>query len=46
MLFSNKRFEAEDPGIEDMGPTCLSLFGFETPAYMDGKDIGVKAGSA
>ncbi len=42
VLFSNRTFEATDPGIEDMGPTCLSLFGFKTPAHMDGRDIGVK----
>jgi predicted AlkP superfamily phosphohydrolase/phosphomutase len=42
VLFSNRKFEAENPGIEDMGPTCLSLFGFETPAFMDGKDIRVR----
>jgi predicted AlkP superfamily phosphohydrolase/phosphomutase len=41
VLFCNRNFEAASPGIEDLGPTCLSLFGFETPAFMDGKDIGV-----
>ena len=41
VLFCNRNFAAENPGIEDLGPTCLNLFGFETPAFMDGKDIGV-----
>jgi predicted AlkP superfamily phosphohydrolase/phosphomutase len=41
VLFSNRTFEATDPGIEDMGPTCLSLFGFKTPSHMDGRDIGM-----
>ncbi len=46
VLFANRRFDADNPGIEDMGPTCLSLFGFKTPPYMDGKDIGVKVGAS
>jgi len=41
VLFSNRNFEADNPGIEDMGPTALKLFGFDTPPFMDGKDIGV-----
>ena len=41
VLFSNRKFGAENPGIEDMGPTALSLFGFQTPPFMDGKDIQV-----
>jgi predicted AlkP superfamily phosphohydrolase/phosphomutase len=41
VLFTNRTFEADNPGIEDMGPTCLSLFGFKTPAHMDGRDIRV-----
>ena len=41
VLFINRKFAAENPGIEDLGPTALSLFGYETPAFMDGKDIGV-----
>jgi len=42
VLFCNREFTAEDPGIEDMAPTALSLFGFERPAFMDGRDIGLK----
>ncbi len=41
VLFCNRNFEADSPGIEDLGPTCLNLFGFGTPAFMDGKDIRV-----
>jgi predicted AlkP superfamily phosphohydrolase/phosphomutase len=44
VLFANRKFEADNPGIEDMGPTALSLFGFATPGFMDGKDIGVETG--
>ena len=41
VIFSNWKFSAEDPGIEDLAPTTLRLFGFDPPAYMDGKDLGV-----
>jgi predicted AlkP superfamily phosphohydrolase/phosphomutase len=41
VLFCNRQFEASDPGIEDLAPTALSLFGFKSPAWMDGKDIVV-----
>lgn len=39
VLFCNRRLDAADPGIEDMAPTALDLFGFERPAWMDGKAI-------
>jgi predicted AlkP superfamily phosphohydrolase/phosphomutase len=42
VIFSNWKFASEDPGIEDLAPTTLRLFGFDPPAYMDGKDLGVK----
>jgi len=41
VVFCNRTFEASDPGIEDLAPTALSLFGFKAPAWMDGKDITV-----
>lgn len=41
VIFSNRKFASEDPGIEDLAPTTLRLFGFDPPAYMDGKDLGV-----
>ena len=37
VLFSNLKVDAEDPGIEDMAPTALSLFGIEAPLWMEGK---------
>lgn len=43
VVFCNRQFEAADPGIEDLAPTALSLFGFKAPAHMDGKDVGVQA---
>lgn len=39
VLFSNLKMEAEDPGIEDMAPTALGLFGVEAPVWMEGKPV-------
>ncbi|MFN7919040.1 MAG: alkaline phosphatase family protein [Bryobacteraceae bacterium] len=39
VLFSNRKFEAADPGIEDMAPTALALFGVPAPAWMEGKPL-------
>ncbi len=39
VLVSNCTIEAEDPGIEDMAPTALHLFGLKPPAYMEGKPV-------
>ena len=39
VLFSNLKVDAEDPGIEDMAPTALSLFGIEAPLWMEGKPV-------
>ena len=39
VLFSNLRIAAEDPGIEDMAPTALALFGLPKPAHMEGQVI-------
>ncbi|MGA2274185.1 MAG: alkaline phosphatase family protein [Bryobacteraceae bacterium] len=39
VLFSNLKITATDPGIEDMAPTALSLFGVEAPAWMEGKPV-------
>jgi len=39
VLFSNRRITAADPGIEDLAPTALRLFGFEAPAWMEGKAL-------
>ena len=30
VLFSSRKIDAEDPGIEDMAPTALDLFGVAT----------------
>jgi len=39
VLFSNRKMDAPDPGIEDMAPTVLRLFGIEPPGWMEGKSI-------
>jgi hypothetical protein len=39
VLFSNLKLDAENPGIEDMAPTALRLFGLEPPGWMEGKPV-------
>ena len=39
VLFSNLKLEANDPGIEDMAPTVLKLFGIGPPQWMEGKSL-------
>jgi predicted AlkP superfamily phosphohydrolase/phosphomutase len=39
VLFSNRKIEALDPGIEDMAPTVLQLFGVDRPAWMEGRPV-------
>jgi predicted AlkP superfamily phosphohydrolase/phosphomutase len=36
VLFSNIPIDARDPGIEDLAPTALGLFGIPPPAWMEG----------
>jgi len=39
VLFSNRKIASEDPGLEDMAPTALELFGIKPPPYMEGKSL-------
>lgn len=39
VLFSNCKITTPDPGIEDLAPTALSLFGVPRPAWMEGKAL-------
>lgn len=39
VLFSNQKLSAENPGIEDLAPTALGLFGIEPPPWMDGESV-------
>ncbi|HEX3744487.1 MAG TPA: alkaline phosphatase family protein [Bryobacteraceae bacterium] len=41
VLFSNLPLTAENPGIEDMAPTMLDLFGVARPGWMDGSALRV-----
>lgn len=39
VLFCNRKIDAGDPGLEDMAPTALKLFGVEPPVWMEGKPV-------
>jgi predicted AlkP superfamily phosphohydrolase/phosphomutase len=39
VLFSNRKVGATNPGIEDLAPTALALFGLEPPGWMEGKPL-------
>ena len=39
VFFSNRKIHAQDPGIEDMAPTALDLFGIDPPPHMEGKSL-------
>ena len=41
VLFSNRRIEAENPHLMDIGPTVLDMFGVKVPGYMDGKVLDI-----
>ena len=37
VLFTNQKWDAKNPGIEDMAPTILQMFGVDPPGWMDGR---------
>ena len=39
VLFTNQKWRANNPGIEDMAPTILRLFGVDPPAWMEGNAL-------
>jgi hypothetical protein len=39
VLFANRTITAGDPGIEDLAPTALELFGVRPPGWMDGRSL-------
>jgi predicted AlkP superfamily phosphohydrolase/phosphomutase len=39
VLFTNRRCDAPNPGLEDMAPTILRLFGIDAPAWMEGRAL-------
>mgnify|MGYP005848355195 CR=1 FL=1 len=46
VLFCNRKVDAGDPGIEDMAPTALALFGIPAPPYMEGTPVFQFSGAA
>ena len=42
VLFCDRKIAAENPGLMDIGPTILDLFGVDVPKYMDGKVLEVE----
>ncbi|MBM4196676.1 MAG: nucleotide pyrophosphatase [Gammaproteobacteria bacterium] len=41
VLYSSRPVRAEDPGIMDLAPTILRLFGVAVPAHMTGKPLAI-----
>ena len=41
VLFCNRKVQAERPGLVDMAPTILDLFGVKKPPHMHGKTWGL-----
>ena len=39
VIFCNRKLGRGNPGIEDLAPTTLGLFGRKPPPYMDGHDL-------
>ena len=39
VLYCNRKLEGEDPGLEDMAPTALTMFGLPVPRHMEGKAL-------
>jgi predicted AlkP superfamily phosphohydrolase/phosphomutase len=39
IFFCSEKIDAQDPGIVDIAPTVLRLFGLQPPAHMDGKPL-------
>ncbi len=39
VIFSNREVGVDDPGIEDLAPTTMSMFGLKPPRHMEGRPI-------
>ena len=39
IFFSNRKINTDRPGIQDIAPTLLSVFGLEVPSYIKGKQL-------
>ena len=45
ILFANRAIAAENPGIEDLAPTALELFGIRAPGWMEGRSLLATGGT-
>ena len=41
VLFSSRKVDADDPGLEDMARTALQLFGVSAKSGVDGRKAGI-----
>jgi predicted AlkP superfamily phosphohydrolase/phosphomutase len=39
VLYCNRALDATDPGLEDLAPTTLAMFGLPVPKHMDGRSL-------
>jgi predicted AlkP superfamily phosphohydrolase/phosphomutase len=39
VLFCNHKIDSDDPGLIDIAPTALQMFGIEPPRHMDGRAL-------
>ena len=39
VIFCSRKIDATDPGLMDIAPTALRLFGIDPPSYMEGQSI-------
>lgn len=43
VLFCNRKINADNPRLMDLGPTVIDLFGVDVPTHMDGRPLTVAA---
>jgi predicted AlkP superfamily phosphohydrolase/phosphomutase len=46
VIFSSRRIVSDDPGIMDLAPTILDLFGLAIPGHMTGNKLNIEHGAA